>query len=76
MNRAERLEADKRKHEYDLMDRRLGEQRVIDEVTERFNVELKPLKKRVTSLEHWRTGLVSGWFALVAWWKYGNNIKI
>jgi len=70
MNRAERIEADKRKHEYDLMDRRLGEQRVIDELSDK----LEPIKGRVTSLEHSRTwykgittGLTMAWGALVAY---------
>ena len=46
---------EKRRHEYDLMDRRLGEQRVIDEIKEHLEARVKPLEDRTTSLETSRT---------------------
>jgi len=78
MNRAERIEADKRKHEHDLMDRRLGEQRIIDELSDK----LEPIKTRITSLEHSRTrfkGVITGvslaWGALVAYLTHGGKVR-
>ena len=69
------MEAEKKQHEYDMMDRRCGEQRVIEKVTDIFEKRIVPLEKRTTVLEHWKTGLVAGWLGLVAWFKFGHQLK-
>jgi len=64
MNKNELLEAQKKQHEYDLMDRRLGEQRIIDEICEK---KIKPLEKRVSLLEVFCATITGGFTVVVAW---------
>ena len=64
MNKAELLEAQKKQHEYDMMDRRLGEQRIIDEICEK---KIKPLSARVSVLEILGATVTGGFAVAVAW---------
>lgn len=64
--------AAKKQHEYDMMDRRMGEQRIIDEICEK---KIVPLEKRTTSLEHYRTAIGASIAAILAWFKYGPACK-
>lgn len=64
MNKAELLEAEKRRHEFDMMDRRMGEQRIIDEICEQ---QIKPLSARVSVLEIWGATITGGFAVAVAW---------
>ena len=40
-----------------------------------LTAEVKANRKRLSSLEHWRTALIAGWAGLVAWWKYEAHFK-
>jgi hypothetical protein len=66
MNKAEQMEVLRKQHEYDLLDRRLGEQRIIDEICEK---KITPLEKRVSILEIFGATLTGGFTVGVAWLK-------
>lgn len=61
------MEAARKQRAYDIMDRQMGEQRIIDEVTEKFENKIIPLEKRVSRLEHWRTALSGGFTAVLTY---------
>ena len=67
MNKFELMEASKRQHEYDMMDRRMGEQRIIDRLENHVENEIRPIEKRVTRLEHWRTFLTGAMAGVTSW---------
>jgi len=60
----------KRQHEYTLMEFRLGEQRIIDEVKEHV---AEKYGKRITRLEHWRTFLTGAFIGITSWLKMGHR---
>jgi len=82
----------KRRHEFDLMDRRLGEQRIIDELKDHIETSvikkrIEPLEDKVTSLESTRTyakGFIKATsigvpaIGSIAWffWKFGKYFEI
>lgn len=76
MNRAEQMETDKRRHEYTLMEVRLTGEDIKNNIAEKIDKRIKPLEDRVTSLEHWRTLLLGGWGAIIAWFKFGDKLKM
>lgn len=70
---------EKNRHEYILMEFRLGIEDVKDHnrdlIDRLMQDEIKPIKKRVSSLEHWRTFLSGAWamgMAMLAWVKVGG----
>ena len=73
MNKAEQREAEKRRHEYLLMELRLTGEDIKTSVSEKY-------EKRVSSLERWRSyvngigkGIGVAGAALIAWWKYAHH---
>ena len=67
MNKFEMMEATRKQRAYDIMDRQMGEQRIIDEVTEKFENKIIPLEKRISRLEHWRTFLTGAMAGITSW---------
>lgn len=85
MNKAEIIEMLKSQQAYDRYDRHMGEERIIDKVTEKFELRIVPLEKRITLLEHFRTAVKASVAAvtaigasitaIVSWLKYGPSGK-
>ena len=66
-------EALKRQHEHDLWDRRMGEQRIIDVMSEKIDTKFSDQEKRLKSLERTRVylmGLIGG--AAFLWGRKGG----
>ena len=67
MNKFEMMEAARKQRAFDIMDRQMGEQRIIDEVSEKLENRFMPLERRVNRLEHWRTALSGGFTAVLTY---------
>ena len=79
MNKGEKIEAEKRRHEYFLMEIRLSAEDVKEDMRQQISVVIKdhilPIKGRISTLEHWRTGIIGGAGAILAWFKFGHYFK-
>ena len=79
MNKGERLEAAKKQHEYTLMEIRLSAEDVKEDMRQQINTVIKdhilPIKGRISTLEHWRTGIIAGATAIIAWFKFGHYLR-
>jgi len=60
-----RKEEDQRRHAYLVMEMQIGEQRVIDVLSEKIDKRCISIEKRVSALEHWRTFLTGAWAAVM-----------
>lgn len=61
------MEALRKQRAFDIMDRQMGEDYIIQTVTEKIEKRIEPLEKRINLLEHWRTALSAGLSAVLTY---------